>query len=512
MGFFTAVDYLHGQLYVRGYDNSGVPVKYKTSGSDIDLKLWINDPNGRSSKTSFDGNPLRETSFNTFQEMEDFTKSFSKDQLSIHGIFPFENQYITQQRLFENPDFTKIRIAICDIETTSIGGFPSTSDPQEMIQICSIWNSRTGLITVFCLDVPLLSNTDFGIDVVVIPCQTEVELLHRVLDFFSQEQFDVISAWNGDLFDYPYLYHRAKSILSKKDAQKFSPWRSVLERTINVNNRSLPSVNFLGSTCLDYLSLYKKFILTKQESYKLDHIAEVELGERKLDYSEYNTLQEFWERDPIKYFKYNIQDVRLVVALDKKLKLFELVFTLGYIARTNFSDIYSPVKTWESLCYNYLWDRGMVVPPMKTNSKDESFAGAYVKEPNPGLYTDIVSFDVTSLYPSLIRMLNISPETRRSSPNSDIMSVNLLETLLNKESIKEKEVLRSTIKDVLPQQQLTMSINHQFYTKTVEGMIPTVMGSLFNRRALAKKEKIRLERELEALEEELETYDCRRSY
>jgi len=503
MKFFTSVEYRKGQLFVRGYDEVGEQVKYKTLGDDIDLRLWIHDPSGHSDKIAFDGSPLRETRFNSFSEIEDFNKSFGKEHLDIHGVFPFENQYITQKGLYENPDFSKIRIAVCDIETTSSNGFPSTTDPQEMVQICSLWNSRTQRIRVFCLDVPDLAETEFGSDVDIIPCQTESELLHKVLDYFAQEQFDVISAWNGDLFDYPYLYYRAKAILSKKDAQKFSPWRVVGENTINVNNRTLPVVNFLGSTCLDYLSLYKKFMSVKQESYKLDHIAEVELGERKLDYSEYGTLQEFWEKDPISYFKYNIQDVRLVVALDKKLKLFELIFTLGYIARTNFSDIYSPVKTWESLCYNYLWDRGMVVPPSKVNTKQRSFAGAYVKEPIPGLYTDVVSFDVTSLYPSLIRMLNISPETRITHSTLELPNTDLLETLLDITLVKEHDPLKNLIKEVLPEQQLTMSINQQFYTKTVEGMIPNIMSSLFNRRVLAKKEKIKLEQELETLEEEL---------
>lgn len=506
MSYFTSVDYSKGKLLVRGYDEQGIPIQYKTTGSDIVLKLWIEDPQGQSSKTSLDSKKLQETCFSSFAELEDFYKSFGQNKLAIHGYFPFENQYITQQNLTLNPDFSKIRIAICDIETTSIKGFPSTTDPQEMVQIVSIWTSHTQRITSFCLEVPGLSETDFGDDVDIISCQTEKELLYRVLDFFSSEKFDVISAWNGDLFDYPYLYHRAKTILSPKDAQKFSPWKQVQEKTVSINNRTLPTVNFVGSTCLDYLSLYKKFVLEKQESYKLDYIAEVELGERKLDYSEYNTLQEFWEQDPLRYFRYNIQDVRLVVGLDKKLKLFNLIFTLGYIAKTNFADIFSPVKTWESLCFNYLWEHNKVVPPQKNSSKEESFAGAYVKDPRPGMYTDIVSFDITSLYPSLIRLLNISPETLQDKKPIDLSQVNLLETLLDKTTLQSNETVKTLISKTLPEQNLTMSINQQFYTKEIEGMLPSIMASLFNRRSTAKKEMIKLSQELERLEEELSSY------
>ena len=498
MSFFTDVYYDKGQLYIRGYSGSE-PIQQISTGTELNLKLWVDSLESNSSYKSFFNTSLKEVSFSSFNELHSFIKSSPDiNQTNIHGNFRLENRYITETQFYTDPDISQIHIGICDIETTSLNGFPKVSDPQEEVIICSIWSSKTQIITSFCLAVDRLDSVEWGDKVSLVICQTEKELLQRVLNFFAEQKFDVISAWNGDIFDYPYLYYRSKKVLSERQSQLFSVWQKVMERTITINGKQYPGVEFIGTPCLDYLTLYKKFVLIRRESYKLDNIAEVELGERKLEYSEYNSLQEFWEKDPIKFYQYNIQDVKLVVALDNKLKLFDLVFTLAYIAKTNFLDIYSPVKTWEALCYNYLWEHNKVIPPMGHFEKDESFTGAYVKTPRPGLYTDIVSFDITSLYPSLIRMLNISPETLRKFPD-EYSNIDFLENLLS--DIGPSEKVKTLIKELLPSYNATLAINKQCYTKDYPGMFPEIMQLLFDRRAQAKKEKIRCEQELEQLKE-----------
>ena len=166
-----------------------------------------------------------------------------------------------------------------------------------------------------------------------------------------------------------------------------------------------------GITVIDYLDLYKKFTYTNQESYRLDHIAFVELGQRKLDHSEFDTFKDFYTGNWQKFIEYNIIDVELVDRLEDKMKLIELALTMAYDAKVNYNDVFFQVRTWDAIIYNYLKRKNIVIPPKERSEKDSQYAGAYVKEPIPGKYDWVVSFDLNSLYPHLIMQYNISPET-----------------------------------------------------------------------------------------------------
>ena len=185
-----------------------------------------------------------------------------------------------------------------------------------------------------------------------------------------------------------------------------------------------------GISTLDYLELYRKFTYTNQESYRLDHIAFVELNERKLDHSEFDTFKEFYDNDWQKFIEYNIHDVRLVDQLDDKMKLIDLAYTMAYDAKVNYEDIFSQVRMWDNYIYVELLKRKIAIPPKKESAtKSEKYAGAYVKEPKPGRYDWVVNFDLNSLYPHLIMQYNISPETIRETrhPSASV------ERILNQE-------------------------------------------------------------------------------
>jgi DNA polymerase elongation subunit (family B) len=160
---------------------------------------------------------------------------------------------------------------------------------------------------------------------------------------------------------------------------------------------------------LDYLDLYKKFIPTKQERYRLNYIGKVELGETKDD-NPYDTFKDWYTKDFQSFVDYNIQDVEIVDKLEDKLGLIELVLTMAYDAKVNYNDVFSQVRMWDTLIYNFLREDNIIVPPKEENVKEEKYEGAYVKEPLPGLHKWIVSFDINSLYPHLIMQYNISPE------------------------------------------------------------------------------------------------------
>ena len=230
---------------------------------------------------------------------------------------------------------------------------------------------------------------------------------------------------------------------------------------------------------MDYLELYRKFTYTNQESYRLDHICMVELGERKLDHSEFDTFKEFYENDWQKFIEYNIHDVRLVDQLDDKMKLLDLAFTMAYDAKVNYEDVFSQVRMWDNYIYCELNKRKIAIPPKREATKDAKYAGAYVKEPKPGRYDWVVNFDLNSLYPHLIMQYNISPETlwetRHSSAN--------VEGILKKETEIDGE--------------FAVCANGAQYRKDVQGFLPLMMQKMYDSRVIFKKKMIKAKQEYE---------------
>ena len=168
-----------------------------------------------------------------------------------------------------------------------------------------------------------------------------------------------------NLYDVPYIARRISRVLGDKWMKSLSPWNRANEREVYVQGRKNYAYDISGVNILDYLDLYKKFTYTNQESYRLDHIAFVELGQRKVDHSEYENFKDFYTRDWQKFMEYNIQDVELIDRLEDKMKLLELAITMSYDAKVNFEDVYSQVRMWDTMIYNYLTDRDVVVPPKR---------------------------------------------------------------------------------------------------------------------------------------------------
>jgi DNA polymerase elongation subunit (family B) len=239
---------------------------------------------------------------------------------------------------------------------------------------------------------------------------SEKDMLYGFLSFWKQVYPDIISGWNSEYFDAPYLVARISEVLGSKAASMLSPFGFVRQYTTTVMEKEVPVVDIVGVAQLDYLALYKKFTYTNRESYKLDHIAYVELGMRKLDHSEYPTFKDFythgWDE---KFVKYNQIDAHLIHELENKLKLIDLALMLAYTAKINYDEVFSPVNTWDALIHNYLWEKSICIPN-KPHSMKTEYEGAYVKEPKKGKHKYVASFDATSLYPSIMQAWNMSPE------------------------------------------------------------------------------------------------------
>ncbi|BCU98468.1 MAG: hypothetical protein CM15mV22_1000 [Eurybiavirus sp.] len=255
--------------------------------------------------------------------------------------------------------------------------------------------------------------------------------------------------------------------------KQMSPWGIVHREEMEIKGREQILYNMFGINVVDYLDLYKKFTYTNQESYRLDHIANVELGQRKLDHSEFENFKDFYTKDWQKFIDYNIIDVELVSRLEDKMKLIELAIALAYDAKVNIRDVYYQVRMWDTIIYNFLKDKGVVVPPAKRSDKNEKYEGAYVKEPIPGRYDWVVNFDLNSLYPHLIMQYNISPETlvERGHPTATVDKL-----LAKKVEIDGK---------------YCVAPNGAQYRKDIHGFLPEIMQKIYNERTLYKKKMLK---------------------
>ena len=284
---------------------------------------------------------------------------------------------------------------------------------------------------------------------------------------------DIITGWNSRFFDIPYLVNRIVRVLGEKMAKKLSPWGWYKENEITLfGNRKQQIFDLVGISSIDYMDAYKKFTYVNQESYSLNHIAYAELGEKKLDYSEYSSLHELYQTNFQKFVDYNVHDVVLLERLEEKMKLLEMIISLAYMAKCNFNDVFSPVKMWDCIICNHLKDQQIVVPPKKHETKLEAYEGAYVKTPQIGRHKWVASFDLNSLYPHLIMQYNISPETLVGMyPESG-----LVDALLD----KEFDV------DFLKEKNLTMTPNGSLYTRKKQGFLPALMEKMYTDRVKYK--------------------------
>jgi DNA polymerase elongation subunit (family B) len=310
---------------------------------------------------------------------------------------------------------------------------------------------------------------------------TEYDLLNDFIHWWMDNTPEVVTGWNSKLYDIPYIVRRLDRVLGEKLMKRMSPWGLVTEDETYISGRKYLSYDIGGISQLDYLDLYKKFTYTNQESYRLDHIANVELGQKKLDHSEFDTFKDFYTKGWQKFVEYNIKDVELVDRLEDKMKLIELALTMAYDAKVNYEDVFFQVRMWDTIIYNYLKRRNIVIPPKERSDKDSKYAGAYVKEPIPGKYDWVVSFDLNSLYPHLIMQYNISPETLLDERHPTVTVDKILNQEITFELYKDKAVCA----------------NGAMFRKDVRGFLPELMEKIYKDRTIYKKKMLAAKQEYE---------------
>ncbi len=318
-------------------------------------------------------------------------------------------------------------------------------------------------------------------DITYLQCESETHLIQEFLAFWESNRPDVITGWNTEFFDVPYICNRILNVMDEKNLKRLSPWGSVSSRDMYSQGRTHQLYDIQGVAHLDYYDLYRKFTYTSQESYRLDHIAYVELGERK-DGNPYETFRDWYTKDYQSFIEYNITDVELVDKLEDKMKLIELCLTMAYDAKVNYMDVLGSVKYWDMIIYNHLRKKNIVIPQKKDNKKSEKFEGAYVKEPQIGEHKWVMSFDLNSLYPHLIMQYNISPETLVADKAVKDMSV---------DKLLERKVDTSILKDA------TLTPNGALFKTNKKGFLPELMENMYNDRVTYKKKMLEAKQEYE---------------
>ena len=407
MRFYTNVQMVGNNFLVRGYENG----KHFMTREKFYPTLFV--PSKRKTKyKTLEGEYVEAIDPGTVRECREFYKKYDEiENFKIYGNDRYIYQYISENYPEEEIKFdvSKIKITTLDIEVKSENGFPDVESASQEILLISIQDYNTKQIRTWGQG----SFNNKQDNVIYKGFNSEYELLCDFINWWMVEENtpDVITGWNIQLYDIPYLTRRLDRVVGEKLKKRLSPWGLVTEDEIWIAGRKHITYDVGGITQLDYLNLYKKFTYKAQESYRLDHIASVELGQKKLDHSEFDTFKDFYTQGWQKFVEYNIIDVELVDRLEDRMKLIELAIVMAYDAKANYADVFSQVRMWDTIIYNYLKKRNIVIPPKERSDKSEKYAGAYVKEPIPGKYDWVVSFDLNSLYPHLIMQYNISPET-----------------------------------------------------------------------------------------------------
>ena len=401
MNFYKNVIEHRGKLLVRGI-HEGKEYKERL---DFSPTLYAMSQEDSKFKT-LQGQTLKPIQFPSIAKAREFKRSYNTGNSPLYGMDRYQYQYIANEYP-EDMVFDKeqIKIFTLDIECTAENGFPDIDNATEELLAITVKNQSNKQIITWGTGEFKTDRTD----VTYIKCKNEKSLIMEFMKFWIKNYPDVITGWNTKFFDIPYLFNRIRNIVDEKVLKKFSPWNLVERETIIVRGRPQTHYKIFGISMLDYLDLYQKFIPAKQESYKLDYIGKVELGLPKDD-NPYDTFREWYTKDYQSFIDYNIKDVEIVDQLEDKLKLIELVLTMAYEAKVNYTDVFSQVRMWDMLIYNYLKKDNVMIPPKKDNIKDDKYEGAYVKDPITGMHNWIVSFDINSLYPHLIMQYNISPE------------------------------------------------------------------------------------------------------
>jgi DNA polymerase elongation subunit (family B) len=477
--FYTNCTCVGNNILYRGVENN------KRISKKFTFRPSLFIPTDKQTKwKTLDGKCVDKIQFDDINDAKDFVRKYEHiDNFTYYGNTKYQYVHIADSfPEMIDYEFSQIVIANIDIEVASEAGFAPVENPFE--QVIAITVECRGTYVVFgCGDF-----TTENPQVKYIKCDDEMDLLKRFMTHWEHIAPDVVTGWNVQFYDIPYLVNRISRLFSDKEAKRLSPWKYLSTRSAYYKGRQQQVVELVGISTLDYLELYGKF-QPKQESQKLNYIAHVELGEKKISYEEYGDLHTLYKQNYQKFIEYNIKDVELVKKLEEKLKLIEMCAALAYDAKVNLTDVFAQVRMWDTIIFNHLKKQNIVMPRLVDNEKNADYAGAYVKEVVPGMYEWVVSFDLNSLYPNLIAQFNISPECLITNKYRNVT----VQSLLDK-SMDTKDLTSDNI---------SLAANGHCFSNDKIGFLPDILMRMYEDRKTYKKKMLESQKELERVKEEL---------
>lgn len=538
MRWYTNVKKLGNKIHIRGYEK----------GTKFCQTLNYNPTlYARSKKKtqyqSIEGHYLDPIQMGSIKDMKSFLDRYSDvDGFQLYGNANPIYQYISDRYPEENIeyDISKIDIVSLDIETTTEYGFPDPKYCNEEILLITIQNYNTKETITWGtrpFHKKLNKHTYYY-------CNDESHLFHSFLDYWQNNYPDIITGWNIMYFDCPYIIKRMERVIGETETRRLSPFNWITSRTTEVRKGIIQDVyDIYGISTIDYLDIYKKYSFKKPENHRLDTIAFNELGQNKLNHSQYETFKDFYDNDWDLFVEYNVIDTELIGRLEDKLHMIELAIMLAFDSKTNFEDIFFQVRMWDTIIYNYMKAKNIIIPiNTKNNDKDSKYAGAYVKDPLSGLYEYVVSTDLTSLYPHIMMQHYISPDnlvdaqeindrikyltnylngdidakfssvSRIKWKSVDVMSSAEIQHQLNLAKRLQKLSSSITVDKVLNQQSIdteclnelnvTMTPNGSIYTKDHVGFLAEILLIMFNKRKQYKDKMKEYKKQYESTQDE----------
>lgn len=476
--YYTYVDQIGSRIFHKYVENNKSKMDVV---KEYPISLYVK---GKRDNTyiGFMGEKLSKIDFTSIYDAQDFIKEYQSIQ-EIYGQTNLLYQFISHSYPGDiHFDITKIKILGIDIETAyDETGFPTPEKAnQEILSMTmKVFGDKNPFVVFGCKQYTREGPFTY------IQCSNEEDMLIKIQKYWREINPDVITGWNVSGFDIPYIINRSNKLLGEEFTNKFSCFSDRLSKCID--KRSMgekgDTYQIVGSTVIDYLDLYKKYSGTTLESYRLEVVAQHEIGSGKVDYEEYGGLMGLYEKNYDLFLNYNMTDVKIIEEIDQKLNFIVLALTVAYLGKVRYSDIFSQVRFWDNHIYNVLLEQGIQIPPNKKR-EDVPIVGAYVKDPVPKLYSWIVTVDLTSLYPSIIMSFNLSPETQVGKAHHTINDINqYINMELDLDWAKKEDVC--------------VIANGATFRKDTHGIFPQVAEKMFASRKQFKKQAISAANEIE---------------
>jgi DNA polymerase elongation subunit (family B) len=458
--------------------------------SSYEPNIYIESNNGEDGVSIFN-TPLKKITFKNQFERNKFVNETPIKRLFNNLSCEQDFLLSTFKDEVNKDNFGKypLKIYFLDIETYSPNAFPVPEKAEDPINLITLYDTLSK--KYYTWGTKKYQNQSE--DVVYFYCKSETTLLENFLNFFEKDHPDILSSWNGEGFDIPYIINRIKNILGDEESNRLSPVQNIFYRenvALNKFGKVINRYYIRGLSCVDYMELYKTFSRGDRESYSLGYIGQYELGESKIDYGTMS-LHELADKDWQKFVDYNIQDVKLLVKLESKLKFLKLIRTLSYKGFIPFEQSLGKVSMITGAVAHQAYKQGYIIPTFKNDIVREAYEGGYVHEPERGLSKAVVGYDANSLYPNTIISLNLSPETKIGK----IVKIENDEYFIKLNNEKLISLHKEKFQKLVEKEKLSISKANVLYTQKFKGVIPNLIDRLYQERVETRKEMLAKERE-----------------